>query len=184
MLSEYHNATGFDSTLYVCLVGVLMSLYGLSGYEAGATMAEETSNAAEAAPRGMVEAVGASILTGLIFLVCLLLGLRGDVEGVLAGPTSQAVVNILSMTFSSWGAVILACALILNVFLSGFSHMTVTTRITYALVRDEALPGSRWMNHLNPETKNPDRVLLVVLILESLLCLLPLMSTTAFVAIT
>ena len=62
--------------------------------------------------------------------------------------------------------------------------MTVTTRITYALVRDRALPGSHWMNKLNPETHNPDRVLLVVLVLDAVLCLLPLFSTTAFGAIT
>jgi amino acid transporter len=62
--------------------------------------------------------------------------------------------------------------------------MTVTTRITYALVRDRALPGSSWLNKLNPTTHNPDRVLLLVLILDAFLCLLPLLSTTAFTAIT
>ena len=82
------------------------------------------------------------------------------------------------------GAITLTIVLLVNIFLAGFSHMTVTTRITYALVRDKVLPGSKWMNHLNRETKNPDRVLLVVLILDCSLCLLPLASTTAFTAIT
>jgi choline transport protein len=84
----------------------------------------------------------------------------------------------------SFGATLLTVVLLLNIFLAGFSHMTVTTRITYALVRDKALPGSNWMNYLNPLTKNPDRVVLVVLILDASLCLLPLLSTTAFTAIT
>ena len=79
---------------------------------------------------------------------------------------------------------LLTITLLLNIFLCGFSHMTVTTRITYALVRDGALPGSSWLNYLNPETSNPDRVLSLVLLLDSALCLLPLLSTTAFSAIT
>ncbi len=48
--SDYNNATGFDSVLYVCIIGSLMSMYGISGYESGATMAEETAHASKAAP--------------------------------------------------------------------------------------------------------------------------------------
>ena len=40
--TQYNNQTGFESVAYVSLIGVLMSLYGMSGYESGATMAEET----------------------------------------------------------------------------------------------------------------------------------------------
>lgn len=190
VFTEYNNGTGFSSDgsfiLYICLMGVLMSLYGLSGYESGATLSEETTDASTAAPKGMVEAVIASCVTGFIFIVGLLYACQGDIEKVLNGETEQAVVNIFSMSVShdlNW-TLVLTVILLLNVFLAGFSHMTVTTRITYALVRDGALPGSNWMDHLNPRTHNPDRVLLVVLILDAALCLLPLLSTTAFTAIT
>ena len=56
----------------ICLMGVLMSLYGLSGYESGATLSEETKDASVSAPRGMVEAVVASVVTGFIFIIGLL----------------------------------------------------------------------------------------------------------------
>lgn len=74
----YNNDTGFNddnsstTAVYITMVGVLMSLYGISGYEGGATMSEETENAEESAPRGMIEAVFASILTGFIFILALL----------------------------------------------------------------------------------------------------------------
>lgn len=32
---EYNNTTGMDNKLYVCLIGTLTTLYGMSGYEAG-----------------------------------------------------------------------------------------------------------------------------------------------------
>jgi len=73
VFTTFNNDTGFaDSTVHVCLVGVLMSLYGLSGYESGATMSEETANPSVAAPKGMVEAVLASAVTGFIFILGLL----------------------------------------------------------------------------------------------------------------
>jgi amino acid transporter len=53
-------------------MGVLMSLFGLSGYESGAALSEETKNADIAAPKGMVKAVIASCLTGVIFILGLL----------------------------------------------------------------------------------------------------------------
>jgi amino acid transporter len=46
VFTDYHNETGMNSVLYVCLIGLLLSSYGFSGYEAGAHMAEETKNAA------------------------------------------------------------------------------------------------------------------------------------------
>jgi amino acid transporter len=167
-------------------MGVLMSLYGLSGYETGAALSEETKNANIEAPKGMVEAVVASCVTGFIFIVGLLYACQNSISSVLEGVTEQGVVNIIFNSVSgnlNW-TLFLTFVLFLNIFLAGFSHMTVTIRITYALVRDHALPGSKWMSYINPESHNPDRVALVILILDASLCLLPLLSTTAFVAIT
>jgi amino acid transporter len=79
VFTTYHNDTGFPKdneswviTAYICSVGVLMSLYGLSGYDSGATMSEETASGATAAPKGMIEAVIASSITGFIFILGLL----------------------------------------------------------------------------------------------------------------
>jgi len=32
--TSYYNTTGLDNTAYVCIIGLLTTLYGLSGYEA------------------------------------------------------------------------------------------------------------------------------------------------------
>jgi amino acid transporter len=104
VFTQYNNSTGFVdapwTTVYILMIGgFLTSLYGLSGYESGATLSEETANAETAAPRGMIEAVIASIVTGGVFIVGLLYACQGDIQRVLQGPTDQAVVNIFSMTF-------------------------------------------------------------------------------------
>jgi amino acid transporter len=35
--------------------------------------------------------------------------------------------------------------LAINVYLGGFSHMTVTTRVVFAMSRDGAFPGSKYI---------------------------------------
>lgn len=74
--------------------------------------------------------------------------------------------------------------LIVNMFFAGFSSMTVTSRIGFAMARDGAFPFSQTLYKVNSKTKTPDRIIFLVFVLDVLLCLLPLISTTAFEAIT
>jgi amino acid transporter len=85
VFTRYHNETGFNgesgwNLSYICLMGVLMSLYGLSGYESGATLSEETTDASVTAPKGMIEAVVASCITGFIFIIGLLYACQNDIN--------------------------------------------------------------------------------------------------------
>lgn len=74
--------------------------------------------------------------------------------------------------------------LLVNLFCAGFSSLTVTTRIGFAMARDRAFPFSEKLHRVNEKTKAPDAMILLVVIIDMLLCLLPLVSTTAFEAIT
>ena len=74
--------------------------------------------------------------------------------------------------------------LLINIFFAGFSSMTVTSRIGFAMARDDAFPGSKFLYKVNPKTKSPDRIIFLVFVMDFLLCLLPLISKTAFEAIT
>jgi choline transport protein len=80
--------------------------------------------------------------------------------------------------------VTLTVLLLLNIFFAGFSSMTVTSRIGFAMARDGAFPYSNILYKVNSKTKAPERVIFLVFVMDVLLCLLPLISTTAFEAIT
>ncbi len=54
------------------MIGFLMSMFGISGYESGATMAEETAHASRAAPIGMIQAISASLIVGFLYIIGLL----------------------------------------------------------------------------------------------------------------
>ena len=74
MFTRYENRTGFESTGYICCLGLLTSLYAFAGYEGAATLAEETKNPHEAAPRGVFYTVIVSFIAGLITMISLLYG--------------------------------------------------------------------------------------------------------------
>lgn len=80
----------------------------------------------------------------------------GRIEETLEGQTVQPVINIFNIVFTDnegnrnlAGSLSLSILLLVNVFLGGFSHMTVTSRIVYAMARDGALPGSDYIKGVN-----------------------------------
>src|SRR6185369_12165131 len=54
VFGEFVNRTGFESSLYVALLGLLLAQYTFTGYDASAHMTEETHDAAIAGPQGIV----------------------------------------------------------------------------------------------------------------------------------
>ena len=63
------NNTGWHSTFYVALIGLLLAQYTFTGYDASAHMTEETHNAARSGPRGIVMSILVSLIAGWILLI-------------------------------------------------------------------------------------------------------------------
>ena len=94
-----------------------------------------------------MQGVIAAVITGLAFFVGLLYAMNENIEKILKGPTDQPVINIFYLAFdkSYAGALAMSILLAINVYLGGFSHMTVTTRVVFAMSRDGAFPGSKYI---------------------------------------
>jgi amino acid transporter len=82
------------------------------------------------------------------------------------------------------GVISMAALLLVNCFFAGFSSLTVTSRIGFAMARDGAFPYSDKLSYVHPKTKSPVAMIFLVFILDALFCSLPLISETAFDAIT
>jgi len=198
--SHYENNTGLldsgnggGNMGYVILVGLLYSCFCFTGYEAGAHMAEETRNARRTAPMGLMATVLATGAVGLILTVGLLyaippeLGIAGiSTSGVIATHAaymfngtnthvpSNPVSAILTIATGSVTGLALNILIVIMLFFSGLSSLSVTTRITFAMARDGAFPGSQSLIQINPYTKSPVRSVLLVCVFDLLLLLLPL----------
>lgn len=57
VFTEFNNDSGWTSTAYVTVVGLLQAQFTLTGYDSSAHMSEETKNAEIAGPVGMTMAV-------------------------------------------------------------------------------------------------------------------------------
>jgi hypothetical protein len=62
--------------------------------------------------------------------------------------------------------------------------MTVTTRVVFAMTRDGALPGSKYIAGVSGKSQLPLKSIFFVFVIDSIIVLLPLISDTAFSAIT
>ncbi|KAL1917435.1 uncharacterized protein VTP21DRAFT_3828 [Calcarisporiella thermophila] len=147
VFTHFENQTGFASSAYVALIGVLMAQYTLTGYDASAHMTEETKRADVAGPVGMILAVLVSFLVGLFFLIGLLFSVQ-DYNSVLNTRTNFPVTQILLDATGPTGTIILMTLLIVACWFCGLASITANSRMIYAFSRDGALPASKIWHRL------------------------------------
>jgi amino acid transporter len=160
------NGTGFStgffgSTVYIFLIGMLMSQYTLTGYDASAHMTEETHDADISGPKGVYRSVVISVIFGYI----LLLGVWHAVQGApgftkalgfqlqtsnIAAP-AQIFVDALGKNLAIFALLIVIGAQ----FFCGMASVTANSRMIYAFSRDGAIPGSQFWHKINKRTRTP-----------------------------
>ncbi|MDP1465765.1 hypothetical protein, partial [Klebsiella pneumoniae] len=85
VFSEFTNNTGWSAPVYVILLGMLLPVFALAGYDTSAHLSEETNHASVAAARGVFRSVAVSWIAGGILLTTLLFAIQ-DYATTLSGP--------------------------------------------------------------------------------------------------
>jgi amino acid permease (GABA permease) len=183
---EVRNETGFTfagASVYAVLIGLLMAQYTYTGYDASAHVAEETHDAANAAPRGIVMSVVVSVIAGFFLLTAITWAIQ-DYDGArttdLGLPPAQIFIDAAG---NNLGAFLLFICMVAQWF-CGMASVTANSRMTYAFSRDGALPGSRIWKQVNPRTGTPTNSIWLCVTLSSILVLPSLWNTTAYLAAT
>ena len=138
------SGTNFGSIVfwYVFGLGLLMSQYTITGFDASAHMAEETQAASRMAAVGMYMSVVVSVVFGWILLLAVTFAVP-DADGVVAAG-SDAVVYIWQASMSqNWAELLLFICCIAQLFCLTAS-VTSASRMMFAFSRDGAVPGHRW----------------------------------------
>jgi amino acid transporter len=201
VFTDYNNYTGFTDKSYVGAISLLAALYSFSGYEASAHMAEETHDAAENAPLGIIYTCLMTGLVGLALSLTLLFS-TSNIDLVLnyddyfsddynstsltriSDGTGNAAFNVLLDAGGLMYGRAMCWLVVIVTFFAGMSSVSVTGRITYALARDEGFPGSKYIAYVHPRLKSPVGAILFVFLIDVFLQLLPLGSSVAFYSIT
>ncbi|MGF6880540.1 amino acid permease (GABA permease) [Nocardia sp. GAS34] len=187
--TAWHNQTGWGFSPYVFGMGLLMAQYTFTGYDASAHVAEETKNAATAAPRGIVMSVLVSIIGGWILLYSITAAIQnGSQDGLtkLAGtstglPPAQVFLDALNNPAVAKFLLFLVCG---AQFFCGMASVTANSRMSYAFSRDNAIPGSRLWARVNPRTGTPTNSIWLCVALSVVLAAPALFNYTACLAVT
>ena len=173
----WRNRTGLGDNHfgYVILIGLLSSLFSFSGYEAGAHMAEETRNASLSSALGLLATVIVCALTGLLYILGCIYSIPKRL-GVFMALTAYGspLPSLFCVVCGNRVGLALTNVVVTTLFFAGMSSLTVTSRIGFALARDGAFPGSGFLRRVNPTTKSPIPMVILVLAIDCLLLLLPL----------
>jgi amino acid permease (GABA permease) len=175
------NNTGWHSTFYVLLIGLLLAQYTFTGYDASAHMTEETHNAARSGPRGIVMSIVVSLFAGWVLLIGITFAIQHYTNEVGAlVPPAQIFVDAVGST----GGKLLLLIVIGAQLFCGMSSVTANSRMIYAFSRDGALPGSAIWHKVNKRTRTPTNAIWLAAVGALILGLPYLWNSTAYAAVT
>src|SRR4051794_17012439 len=160
-----------------------MAQYTYTGYDASAHVAEETHDAARAAPRGIVMSVVVSVIAGFVLLFAITWSIQdyeAERTSALGLPPAQIFIDAAGRNL---GAFLLFICMVAQWF-CGMASVTANSRMSYAFSRDGALPGSRFWKQVNPRTGTPTNSIWLCVTISIILVIPALWNTTAYYAAT
>jgi amino acid transporter len=177
------NNTGWHSTFYVLLLGLLLAQYTFTGYDASAHMTEETHDAARSGPRGIVMSIVVSLFAGWVLLIGITFAIQkaqyATYTGALVPPA-----QIFATAIGDTGAKLLLLVAIGAQLFCGMSSVTANSRMIYAFSRDGALPGSAFWHKVNKRTRTPTNAIWLAAVGALILGLPYLGNSAAYAAVT
>ena len=146
VFTETINNSGFSGSgwgsivfWYVFGLGLLMSQYTITGFDASAHMSEETHQASRMAAVGMYMSVVVSVAFGWVLLLAVTFAVP-DTQGTL-DAVGGAVTYIWTTSMSkTWAEILLFICCVAQMFCLTAS-VTSASRMMFAFSRDRALPG-------------------------------------------
>ncbi|NUP50605.1 MAG: amino acid permease [Catenulispora sp.] len=190
VFTHYANGTGFRSAIYVSAIGLLLTGYTLTGYDASAHLSEETSRASVLAPRGIVRSIWVSGIAGLVLVVAFLFAIQGDdknyaLEAAGSGYGGSATAPSLIMldALGQHWAEILTLVIIVAQLCCGLAAIGSAARMIFAFSRDGALPGSPTWRRVN-RSAVPTNAMWLAVVMAFILALPSLWTIQAYTAVT
>lgn len=142
------------------MAAMIMGLSTLVGFEASANMAEEAKDAHRTVPRAIVGSVVAAAMLGMLLIVALTVAIR-DMGA--ASNSASPVAEIMNQQFGPGLERPLLLVIAIAFFGAGLVTMAGTSRIIFAMARDERFPAHRMFKRVNPHTRTPIPATLLVL---------------------
>ena len=185
VFTETINNSGFSGDgigfFYVFCLGLILSAYTITGFDASAHMSEETRQASRSAAVGMVMSVVVSVVFGWILLVAITFAVP-DVQGTL-DAAADAVIYIWTTSMgNAWAEFLLFIAVVAQ-FFCGTASLTSASRMMFAFSRDRAVPGSTMWRKV-ARNRVPVNAVIAIGVLSWLIMVPSLFSVVAYLVAT
>ncbi len=141
------------------VVGLLQAQWTFTGYDASASVSEETIDPRRRVPWGIVMAVAVSSVVGYLLLIGLTLAIK-DIPSVLNavdahGNHVPAVIAILVGALGERMGTLFTALAAMAMWFCGLSAVTWSSRTIYAFARDDGMPGSRLWRQVSSKHLTP-----------------------------
>jgi len=134
------------------MLSFLLGAFTIVGFEAAANLAEETQDAHRVVPVAMWFAVVLSGIVGFVFLIALNLA-SGNIKTLSASATPVA--DIVTQTLGTLVGDIFLVFVTFSIFACGLVIFITTTRLTWAMSRDQRFPGYQLFRRVDARTGTP-----------------------------
>ncbi|RMZ92205.1 hypothetical protein DV736_g517, partial [Chaetothyriales sp. CBS 134916] len=189
VFAKFYDGTGLDapgwsvraSPEYVACIGILMSQYTITGFDASAHLAEETQNAAMSAPLGVLMSIGCSGVFGWFLILAYLFSVQ-DFDTTIGSEYGQPILQLLIDVFGKDGATAMMTLVIVCVWHCGLFSLTSNSRMMYSFARDGGIPA--FFHHVDMRWHSPIRTIWLAALLAFCLAVPSVGSAVAFTAAT
>ena len=183
VFAQFTDLAGWNSNGLAWFVGLISSNLGFVGYDGPCHLAEEVRNASTVVPWAMI---GTIILNGSLgFAITIAFSFTlGDMETDLKSATGFNFIQVFfDATNSHVGASVMTSIIIALVVCASFGFLASASRQTWAFARDNGLPFSGFLSHVDKRTALPLRSISFCTIVAAIIGLINIGSTVAFNAI-
>ena len=142
------------------MAAMIMGLSTLVGFESSANMAEEAKDAHRTVPRAIVGSVVVAAILGMFLVIALTVAIR-DMGA--ASHSASPVAEIMNQQFGPGLERPLLLVIAIAFFGAAVVTIAGTSRIVFAMARDERFPAHRMFKRVNPHTQTPIPATLLVL---------------------
>ncbi len=154
--TNYSGAAGGDvwpanSLLGVFMLGLLLPIYTITGYDASAHTSEETLDARRSVPRGMVSSVGWASLFGWLVLIAVVIAIP-DMNAA-AKQGYNVFFDTLGKVLPSFLVNLLNAGVLIAQLLCGLATVTSLSRMIFAFARDGGFPAA--LRRIHPTYRTP-----------------------------
>jgi amino acid transporter len=134
------------------LVGAIMPLYVMYGFDTAGSLAEETDDPRRKAPKAVLQALATAGTMGFLLI---LFGTMAVSDALFKDGTSLSLPAITTDVLgSTWGKIFLADVAV-SIFVCCLAIHAMSVRILFAMGRDDNLPGGSRLAHVSGTRRVP-----------------------------